>query len=97
MVKRKLCYVNTKLRETEVKNKKITKFFFFFSLNVISQFKSTQIRVQLLNILGFFFLSSLELALMGKNFLFNGFSGQGKKKHERDNNGYGSRIKMASE
>lgn len=29
MVKRKLCYVNTKLRETEVKNKKITKFFFF--------------------------------------------------------------------
>ena len=34
---------------------------------------------------------------MGKNFLINGFSGQEKKKHERDNNGYGSRIKMASE
>lgn len=92
MVKRKLCYVNTKLRETEVKNKKITKFFFFLSLNVISQLKSTQIRVQLLNILGFFFkvhwnwrISSL-MAFQGK-----------KKKHERDNNGYGSRIKMASE
>ena len=45
---------------------------------MISQLKSTQIRVQLLNILGFF-LSSLELALMGKNFLINGFSGQEKK------------------
>ena len=46
---------------------------------MISQLKSTQIRVQLLNILGFFFKSSLELALMGKNFLINGFSGQEKK------------------
>ena len=78
MVKRKLCYVNTKLRETEVKNNEIL--FFSLSLNVISQLKSTQIRVQLLNILGFFFESSLELALVGKNFLINGFSGQEKKK-----------------
>lgn len=68
MVKRKLCYVNTKLRETEVKNKKITKFFFFFSLNVISQFKSTQIRVQLLNILGFFFFKFIGIGADGKEF-----------------------------
>ena len=68
MVKRKLCYVNTKLRETEVKNKKITKFFFFFSLNVISQFKSTQIRVQLLNILGFFFFIFIGIGSDGKEF-----------------------------
>ena len=31
MVKRKLCYVNTKLRETEVKNKKNNEILFFFS------------------------------------------------------------------
>lgn len=69
MVKRKLCYVNTKLRETEVKNKKITKFFFFFLLlNVVSQLKSTQIRVQLLNILGFFFLKFIGIGTDRKEF-----------------------------
>ena len=66
MVKRKLCYVNTKLRETEVKNNEIL--FFFLSLNVISQLKSTQIRVQLLNILGFFFWKFIGIGADGKEF-----------------------------